>query len=697
MSAPTLISGHRSDIEGLRAVAVAAVLLYHSEVPGVQGGYVGVDVFFVVSGYLMTALLVSERWQSGRIAYRSFYARRARRLLPASVTVLLATLLAAWIVLPPLSFERSATDITAAGGYVVNVRFAIEATDYLGSDIGASPVLHYWSLAVEEQFYLVWPLVLGLVLSRTGRRHGPIVMLSVISVVSFWLAVVWTAAIQPWAFFSLPARAWEFAIGGLAAFVIPSRNQRWWPVVGWFGLAIVLGSIAVLDEATRFPGPSAAVPVIGTALVLISGGRSSGPGLLLAAAPLQWIGRHSYGIYLWHWPPLVLVPVAVGRELKLIENLGLVAAAVGVAAIALRFIENPIRFSPRFAATPWRSALLGLGLTAAALCAPWWARSTIDTPETDIVASIEDVIDNAPNDTDGQVSDDPVEPEPRFVIDDPSGPSPVPANLVPPLTDVGDDRAGDLYKVGCHRDQRAVEPLLPCAYGDLDAPITVVLFGDSHMAQWFPAFEPMGVEANLRVVSLTKSACPSATITINNIRFDRQYDECDQWRDATIAAIVNLQPDVVVLGNYPGSSTGLPGDTTEGFNERWVEALATTIQRLAPSGAEILVMGPTPIPPGDIPDCVSGALEDSSACDLERDQAVKKDRIEAERIGVATAAMYLDVTDWFCGPNVCPVVLGEYLVYRDGSHIATPYMAWLTPILAQAWLDLGFPTAPAPP
>lgn len=651
----TLIDGHRSDIEGLRAVAVLAVLLYHAGVPGVSGGYVGVDVFFALSGYLMTALLVTERWRTGRIAFGSFYARRARRLLPASVTVLLATLVGSWFVLPPLAFERTATDIAAAGGYVVNLRFAREATDYLGSDVGASPVLHYWSLAVEEQFYLVWPVLLGLALGRAGRRRGPIILLAVVAVVSFVLSVAWTAQIQPWAFFSLPTRAWEFAVGGLVAFWMPAVGTRRSDVLGWGGIALVVAAVVGFDESTRFPGPSAAVPVVGTAMVLAAGGR--GPARLLGAGVFQWIGRRSYGLYLWHWPPLVLLPVLLDRELTLLESLAILAGSFVTAAVALRLIEDPVRFARVFSATPWRSAVLAAGLTLSAVSVPLWARTAVDTTGTGVATDI------------------------GMEIIDPVGPTPVPADLLPSLLDVENDTPGDLYEVGCHADQLATAPRLPCEYGSVASDTTVVLFGDSHMAQWFPAFEAIADELDLRIVSLTKSGCPSAMKSVYNQQYERSYDECDEWREATLASVVDVDPALVVLGNYPG-----------GEADTHARALTTTVDRFADAGLAVLVIGPTPIPPANVPDCVSGTLQDTRPCDLDRATRATPNRRDIERGLVEKAgARYLDPTDWFCGEAVCPAVLGRYLVYRDGSHVATPYMRRIGPNLHDAWIDLGLP------
>lgn len=218
---PALITGHSSEIEGLRTIAVVVVLLYHAGVPGFRGGYVGVDVFFALSGFLMTGLLVTEHRRSGEISLRSFYARRIRRLLPGAALVLILTTAASWFVMSGLAFRRTAADAISAGFYVGNLRFASQATDYLGAEIDQSPLLHYWSLAIEEQFYVVWPLLLWFVYRRPRNTIVPVASLIVLSLISFVLAVRLTADIQPWAFFGTHARVWEFAVGGLAAFAAP--------------------------------------------------------------------------------------------------------------------------------------------------------------------------------------------------------------------------------------------------------------------------------------------------------------------------------------------------------------------------------------------------------------------------------------------------------------------------------------------
>src|SRR3954464_9447717 len=323
----------RPDIEGLRAVAVLAVVLFHAGVPGLPGGFVGVDVFFVISGFLITGMLWREVERTGTVRLARFYGPRARRLLPAGVLVIAATAAAVAWLLPPLRARTVLGDGVASALYVANYRFAVQGTDYLAADTPPSPFQHYWSLGVEEQFYLLWPALLVGTAWLAGRRSpgarkvvAAVGVLTLVTAGSFVLSLWWTHSSPPWAYFSLPSRAWELGVGGLVALTVPAW-RRLPPTVaataGWAGLAAVLASCCLLDEGTPFPGTAALLPVLGTALLLGAGSRrtSWGPAVVLERPPVRRIGRWSYSWYLWHWPVLVLAPTLVGRELGLGDRL----------------------------------------------------------------------------------------------------------------------------------------------------------------------------------------------------------------------------------------------------------------------------------------------------------------------------------------------------------------------------------------
>ena len=328
------------------------MLAYHARIPGLTGGYIGVDVFYVVSGFLITGLIVRELQSTGRVDLVAFYARRARRLLPAALVVIALTVIASAIVLPPLRVPDVAADGAAAALYVSNIRFAAQATDYLQAELAPSPLLHFWSLGVEEQFYLFWPALLFLVAGRgvSVRRIGLVVAL--VAVLSFALGVVWTATDAPLAFFLLPARAWELAVGASLALGIsrlarlPARAAT---TAVAAGLALIVVGGIVFDTATPFPGRAALLPVAGAALVIAGGLRQPLNPLsrLVAIPPMRWIGGISYSLYLWHWPLLVLPAAAVAGagtgELPWPAKLGLLGLTFVLAEASRRWIEDPIR------------------------------------------------------------------------------------------------------------------------------------------------------------------------------------------------------------------------------------------------------------------------------------------------------------------------------------------------------------------
>jgi peptidoglycan/LPS O-acetylase OafA/YrhL len=316
--------GFRPDLEGLRAVAVVLVLLYHASVPGFTGGYVGVDVFFVLSGFFITGLLLREVRRTGTISLQGFYARRARRLLPASALVLLVTVIGTAMFMPPLRVPDVAGDAASAALYVSNIHFAVQATDYLQADLAPSPILHFWSLSVEEQFYLFWPALVLLVvrLARGREDFGRWIAMvaGVIVVASFGIAIWLTEANAPWAFFSLMTRAWELGLGAFLAIGatqlarIPDRPAA---LTAWLGLVLIGLAGVLLDTATPFPGTAALMPTVGSALVIAGGFRPSAlaPGRWLSKAIPRFLGRISYSLYLWHWPLLVIPAAALDSKL----------------------------------------------------------------------------------------------------------------------------------------------------------------------------------------------------------------------------------------------------------------------------------------------------------------------------------------------------------------------------------------------
>jgi peptidoglycan/LPS O-acetylase OafA/YrhL len=690
----------RPELEGLRAVAVGLVLLYHANLPKLHGGFVGVDVFFVLSGFLITGLILRELRATGRIDLPQFYARRARRLLPAAAVALAGTLVLSVILLPPLRIPDVAGDAAAASLYVSNMRFALQATDYLASEVAPSPLLHFWSLGVEEQFYLFWPALLLAVATLGGRLRGGFadrrLVLAVVAVtaVSFLVSLVLTSVAQPWAFFSLPARAWELGLGAmlaLGATRLAELPRMAAGVLVAVGLALVALSGFVLEQSTPFPGTAALLPTVGAAFVIAGGAAGAGtmPVRLLTLAPMRFLGRISYSLYLWHWPILVLPAAAIEGTLPLIARLALVGVSIAVATASQRWVEDPIRHG-RFVGrkvgrtlalagtTSLVVALLAVGVgTAAEASLPHDVAVTSDDPNVLPVDPI-GAASPAPSAPPGSSASPGASAEPASSTRPATAAGPVPADLRPSLAAVRDD-SPIIYANGCHLDQATIEPKA-CVFGDAASPTTVVLLGDSHAAQWFPAFARLATVEHWRLVSLTKSGCTPADLTVYNGNYKRAYTECDAWREKAFDQIAAAHPALVVMA-MSRSYILVDGSSTTTVAQRpdlWDAGIAKSLARLVTSADKVALIGDTPRSKVDPPVCLSKHLDDVLACATPSKSAIDPKRTAADReLATAAGATFIDPTPWVCPSEPCPVVIGDYLVLRDSHHLTTPFSAAL--------------------
>lgn len=638
-------SSFRADIEGLRAIAVGLVVASHARVPGFAGGFIGVDVFFVISGYLITGLLVRELHHSGRIDLMQFYARRARRLLPAAFLTIVITLLVGALLLAPLEQRLLSGTAIYQFGYVSNFYFIKASLDYFTPQASLNPLLHTWSLSAEEQFYFFWPSLLLFLNGLNGNR-GVILGTAALTAASFALCVWLTWTSPNVAFYSAPTRVWEFGIGGLAIF-LRVRSAAWSNVIGGLGLAATVLSGIAIDDRVPFPGFVDLVPVLGTAAILISGagGRSTAfASRILALRPMQFIGKRSYSWYLWHWPVLVFADILI-PDISLLMRIALAGVSFGLAAATFALVENPIRkhgFLVSRAGLSLAGALLmtvtGIGIAG---LVRQYANYSAGNPQ---LALYTEALQPMKLDENGCIAS--------------------------------------------FTEELANE----CGYGSATATTRIVLFGDSHAAQWFPPLLAMAEQQNWNLITLTKSSCPTAeTATLYNFRLKRLNPECDRWRAAAIKRILEIRPAAIVIANYSTAYLLNPSfvHAEHGAYAEWRTNLRSTLQILGNSGSSIIILRDTPHAPFSIPTCLARATSlgqfGKRSCDIDRHSSFD-DRLwdEEKQATAGIQNLYLlDLSDEICQGDICPAMKDGIVVLRDNNHLSNNFSRSLMGALAK--------------
>jgi peptidoglycan/LPS O-acetylase OafA/YrhL len=642
----------RGDIDGLRAVAIVLVVAFHAGLTQVSGGFVGVDVFFVISGFLITTNLLDESRRSGEIDLLRFWAKRVRRLVPALALMLVVTLALAVAVLGVLEWQTVADDARAAALYVSNIYFAEQTTDYFATDVTESLYLHTWSLGVEEQFYLVWPLIVVAaclaVRRRTDRLKGVLVVAFAITLVaSFALSIALTERSSPWAFFGLPTRAWEFAAAGLLA-AAPLGRLRLPRLVAAAiaagGLALIALAALSYSETTPYPGYRAAVPVVGTLLVIVAGSGAAAPNPLsaaLAVRPAQWVGRVSYSWYLWHWP-LILLAVAWFETDRRLVTCGAALVSLAVAAAAYHLFENPVRFSPRLTRSSPRTFAVGAVITAVALLATVGVTQYADVEIAD----------------------------------------------AGPAAELEQVRA-QVRAFHCPKQRETASGIEYCEGGDIEADETVLLMGDSHTRHWTPAFFEAAEQEGLRLIVRWRGACPSTNVTVADSAQERGESpidaECTEYQGDTDQLIDELDPDIVVLSNTSAYVViaDRPIYHPDGQAKIWGDGLRARILDLQAAGRSVGVVIDTPRLPDDPIPCLLEA-DDPEECAVPRAEAeiergVKIETAERQVIDELGTVATLDVTPILCPDDVCAMHLNGEYVYGDNSHMTDRFVKTLTP------------------
>jgi peptidoglycan/LPS O-acetylase OafA/YrhL len=691
--------GHRRDIQGLRAIAVLLVIADHAGLRWLSGGFVGVDVFFVISGYLITLLLVREATAAGRVRIGQFYARRARRILPAATVVILATTAYAARELSLTRVQQVRDDALWSAVFAANVHFARLDTDYFQLGREPSPFQHFWSLAVEEQFYLLWPLLLAaclVVAGRRGRRpvtrtRGLTGMLIILVAISLGWSLMQTASAPTIAYYSLPARAWELGVGALLAVTQHrlARLSRWaCRLLATAGLAAVATAAVVYDADSALPGWRALLPVLGAAAIVAAGaGAASAGSRLLTVPPLPWLGDLSYSLYLWHWPVLVL-GASHAEVFEGTRGTVLLLGVTFVAAVASYYlVENPIRRARLL--RPGRRSLVLWPIALAAVVI------SVVAAERHATALLAQRIDGStvapsPSVTTDETPDEPgrrgrqhgtrrrkppAPPEPSVVdrlsealrLADAGAPVPF------PLTNLTGGTA-DSWHLHYHCIADSLETSTTvCPIGRRDAKRTILVYGDSQAGEWLPAIERLGQSEGYRVLPVIKYGCSPFDIPMVD-GGGADYWQCTAFREWATAYIAGADPDVVILGSQavPPRMYPAPGLDLE---QTWVSGVSTTLDRLRRQGADVVVLADTPDLTFDPVDCLTDPDSTLGSCvGAPHDGLAAANGLTRELADEARAG-YLDTVALVCVHGRCPMVVDQTLTFFDVGHVTSSWAA----------------------
>ena len=657
----------RLEIQGLRGLAVGSVVIFHLWPTALPGGYVGVDVFFVISGFLITRLLARDIEERGKLRLRRFYGGRIRRLLPAAGVVLLATSLALPL-LPESRWEDTRAEIVASALYFQNWLLAERAVDYLASETAASPLQHFWSLAVEEQYYLAWPLLLALASRFRPRvidwQRSFASLMVTVGVCSLAWSVYYTSRVPEYAYFATPSRAWELAAGGVLAITLAWQQlgSAARGLLGWLGLASIAYSAARFGLDTPFPGYHAMVPVLGAMALIMSGGPGPrwGPYPLLASPPLQWLGNLSYSLYLWHWPVIVFQRHLLPREPTGWDALGALAVSLILATASKALVEDPAR---RLRLDAWRGWLpYTAGIVAIALPLGSTVLVTWATASQAITAGI-----TADSNFPGALA----------FTDKAAFDASIP--FAPTALEAPEDK-GEPYKDRCISRIRESE-VRECQYGDAESSRIWVVVGDSHAVHWVPAFKIIAEQRGVRLVAITKSAC-SFRILKPKAGLDDQAESCLTWNAKALERVQALKPEMVVLAESDASLKKFP------LEDR-VHGSLETFRMLRETGASVVAIRATPrfkLAPAD---CMSRPGASIDTCTIPIRRALPREDALSTAARKDGQVRLIDLTHALCSSASCPPVVGNIFVWRDNHHLTASFVRSLAVPLERA---LGEPT-----
>jgi peptidoglycan/LPS O-acetylase OafA/YrhL len=684
----------RPDIQGLRALAVGMVVFYHLYPSLMTGGFAGVDVFFVISGFLITGHLLREYRKTGRIGLLGFWGRRAKRLVPAAALVLTATWAASRLLLPATRLADTAAQIRASALYYQNWQLAWNAVNYLKSDSAASPVQHFWSLSVEEQFYLGWPFLFvfaalmaltvrprprhaagpgnGLTIeqARRARGHRVLILLAVAVVVSSLCYSVYDTRVNPsGAYFVTTTRIWELGLGGLIA-LLPDRLGRRLSrvgLLGWAGLGLVIASAFALSGTQAFPGVLALLPAGGAALLIIGGSAAArfGPSRLTSIRPMVFIGGISYSLYLWHWPIIVLWAAWSGHPVGPVSGPVIVAVAVLLSWLSKVWVEDRVRTASLLSGHSWRSVSMALAavvpvvlvsLYIAAEPAPWDGRLGPNYPGAAALASKVT-----------KLKPEPVVPSPTAIS--------LPA----------------YWQQGCLVAESSAVPK-ECVYGDTSHPVlTVALVGDSMAGDWFTPLAKIAADRHWELVTELHSVCPLSSAMMITPDTGGPYTSCHSWGAAVMRDLVTkVRPDVVITSDWPGLATVRHPTGGAAAQQEIGAGMDAYWDQLEDRGISVVAIKESPDMGLNVPECLSKNPSSPAKCTVPAAKALKPDLPTVYATKAASGRVPLiDMNPLICGPGSCQPVIGNVLVYQDSHHLTSTYALTTAPYLEARLLKVS--------
>lgn len=679
-------SAKRSEIQALRAVAVLLVVVAHIWPAALPGGYIGVDVFFVISGFLITSHLIRDVVDTGRLSLLRFWGRRIRRLLPAAFVVLLFCLAAAVVVLPSGSWPQTMKEIAASALYAENWVLAADSVDYMAAENDASMLQHFWSLSVEEQFYILWPLLIiaavglaGALRRRRGgataatRRRAILSALAGVAIASLAASIVWTSVSQPSAYFSTATRAWEFAAGGMLAFapslmaISSARLRQAAHLTGcWGGLALIVLAATQFGPDTAFPGAAAIVPVLGTALVIWaqSSDHSWSPSVVGRFGPVQFLGDISYSVYLWHWPLVVLYPIVVGRPIGIRGGLALVVASVALGALSKRLVEDPFRRNKFWALRQRRSFLFAATGMATTIALSFGAIAYLDARVAEAAVA------DGPWESAVEVQEA-VAATLRFER------FPVPDQLAGPEAHVDEWRIDDCVSVMTEAQRTK------CTYGREGASRSVVLIGDSFGTHFLPAIrDEFGSDHEIHTLTLGQCSVTRAhTRTWTNPHLN---ETCEAHNKRNLDWLRSNKPDLLLVADATESTlTRILGAANPSAKaDLYVDGLQAAYTDYASLGVPVVVLESAPKS-----NCFAESnLSSPALCKPTSTTTFAIGvQMRKERAAREAGLGYMSLTDWMCTPDgVCPDQIGNMLTRADRAHMTETWAESLRTLIGSA-------------